>query len=744
MNVMREIMRKIRKKDIIYIFIMIVVLYIILFFSLELYNKNLKAPFEYSGDVVGVFSEIKNMTLGNGLFYNPNLAAPFGSNQALANKGYLLHYLFIYFIGVFTKDAALILNLFYLLSFGLVAFTAFISFRLIGFKNSICTVMAIVYSILPYHFFRYEQHIYLAAYYTVPLSCVVLIWFFTGKFENGKSIIKKAKFINVNILVGMFFSFLLGISDFYYSAFYLIFLCFLTFCMLVSKRKIKYFYFGFVNLIANLFGILICYLPYLYDKVREGIRHVQYNDRTAEGLDYYSLKISQLIMPIQNHRITFLRNIREAFDQAFTYVTENSMSSLGLVLTIGFILSIFVILCFKANNDKKLKFLSKLGILNIFAILLSVNGGLSAFIAFFVTAVIRCYTRTSVYIAFFSAVAVCVGLDYLREKIIEKQHGKKIINVILIMILLIAAVDQIPLNAANGSIFNPTTGKYEYTISEVEELYYIEKRFVENIERISAPGTNILQLPIVSNYYSSLYPNGNTSAYTQMRPYLHSNGNLYWSYGSIVGDTTDYWLRNLNKIENFKEQINTAVVYGFTGVYVDSKGYTEEELKNVLDIMSEISLDEPIVSESQELYYWDISNYAENYLSTLKDEELETIQHQMSLYYGFETGCISTQKDENDTLSYLDKEASISLYNFEDTSYAVLLTGEIITSNSCNVKITLDGNKIYDDIITESEKLNLDFTVGTGLHEIQIECNNIDNDDMVFVIKNLSCMIQNK
>ena len=83
-----------------------IILTIILFFTMDIYNLNLRSPFEYSGDVVGVFSEIKNLTFGNSLYYNPNLAAPFGSNQALTMKGYLMHYVFIYLISIFTKDAA--------------------------------------------------------------------------------------------------------------------------------------------------------------------------------------------------------------------------------------------------------------------------------------------------------------------------------------------------------------------------------------------------------------------------------------------------------------------------------------------------------------------------------------------------------------------------------------------------------------------------------------------------------------
>ncbi len=719
---------------------MLFILYGILFIYMKLQNKDLTVPFEYSGDVMGVFSEIKNMTLGNSLFFNPNIAAPFGSNQALANKGYLLHYFVIYIIGIFTKNSALILNLFYLISYGLVAITAYISFKLLKINSLIASLLAIIYSFLPYHFFRYEQHIYLGSYYTVPLACVVLVWMLLD--EDVKGIKKIKEIFSHKMLLSLFFSFLIGISDFYYTAFFLIFLCFVTFCKIIKEKNLKYILYSVLNIFSSLLGILFCYLPLIFDILRDGIKIVQYSDRSVGGIDYYSLKISQLLMPIQNHQIYFLRNIREVFDSSFTYITENSMSSLGVILSIGFILSIIFIFVGKQNSERN-KFINTLGKLNIFAVLLSINGGLSAFIAFFFTAVIRCYTRTSVFIAFFSALVIGCILQDAYYFLYRKKCGKRVIYVLSICIIIFASIDQIPKDVAMGSKFNPEIGKYETTISSVKQLYEEDERFIRNIENISLTGTKILQFPIMSNTQSSSYPNGNTSAYTQMRPYLHSNGNLYWSYGSIVGDTTDYWLRNLNKIENFEKQIDTAVVYGFTGVYVDSKGYTEEELKNILDIMNEISIDEPVVSENQELYYWDISNYAENYLSTLNDEELESIQQQMSLYYGFEKGCISTQKDENDTLSYLDKEASISFYNFEDTSYAVLLTGEIITSNSCNVKITLDGNKIYDDIITESEKLNLDFTVGTGLHEIQIKYNNIDNDDLDFAIKNLSCEIQN-
>ena len=136
------------KREIVSYGIAFIVLTIILFFTMDIYNLNLRSPFEYSGDVVGVFSEIKNLTFGNSLYYNPNLAAPFGSNQALTMKGYLMHYVFIHLLSFFTKDAGLILNIFYIGTFFLILTTSYISFRCLKINSFIAAFMSIVYHII--------------------------------------------------------------------------------------------------------------------------------------------------------------------------------------------------------------------------------------------------------------------------------------------------------------------------------------------------------------------------------------------------------------------------------------------------------------------------------------------------------------------------------------------------------------------------------------------------------------------
>ena len=69
--------------------------------------------------------------------------------------------------------------------------------------------------------------------------------------------------------------------------------------------------------------------------------------------------------------------MRQEYDKLFL-VTENSMSSLGIILSIGFVISIIFVFC-KFNLGYIYDKVKCLGKINLFLILLSVSGGLSFF-----------------------------------------------------------------------------------------------------------------------------------------------------------------------------------------------------------------------------------------------------------------------------------------------------------------------------------------------------------------------------
>jgi phosphoglycerol transferase len=106
---------------------------------------------------------------------NPNLGAPF--TQQLHDFPFAdnLSLVLIRVLAIFTSDWALVMNLFFVLTFALVAITAYAVARTFAVGRLPATALAILYAVTPYHFLRGEQHLFLSNYATVPLAVGLLL-----------------------------------------------------------------------------------------------------------------------------------------------------------------------------------------------------------------------------------------------------------------------------------------------------------------------------------------------------------------------------------------------------------------------------------------------------------------------------------------------------------------------------------------------------------------------------------------
>src|SRR5215470_13055438 len=139
-------------------------------------RADLRVPFFYSGDSI-FYSMFIRTTLDNGWYWhNPSLGAP-GRLEMFDFPGLDNAVAFpILLLSVFTHNAMLVLNLFYLLTFPLVTIASFYVLRQFNLSFAHALACSLLYAFLPYHFMRNETHFLLSAYYVVPLAVLVLLW----------------------------------------------------------------------------------------------------------------------------------------------------------------------------------------------------------------------------------------------------------------------------------------------------------------------------------------------------------------------------------------------------------------------------------------------------------------------------------------------------------------------------------------------------------------------------------------
>src|SRR5207248_10831939 len=63
--------------------------------------------------------------------------------------------------------------------------TALAAFRQFGVAYLPALAGSLLYAYLPYHLFRNEGHLFLAAYYLVPLAVMVALWVYLDESQKG-------------------------------------------------------------------------------------------------------------------------------------------------------------------------------------------------------------------------------------------------------------------------------------------------------------------------------------------------------------------------------------------------------------------------------------------------------------------------------------------------------------------------------------------------------------------------------
>src|SRR3954447_3619047 len=159
----------------------------------KIWEIPLRLPFLYQRDGIAQIAEVKGIIENGWYQFNPRVGWPVGYDHHDFPIGTdNLHYLGLKVMTWFSHDPVLVTNAYYLLSFVLVALSAFYVVRYLGVSRRFSFVAAMLYTFLPYHFLRGTWHLSLAAYYLVPVACLftIMVWrsappFFRVVDEDG-------------------------------------------------------------------------------------------------------------------------------------------------------------------------------------------------------------------------------------------------------------------------------------------------------------------------------------------------------------------------------------------------------------------------------------------------------------------------------------------------------------------------------------------------------------------------------
>jgi phosphoglycerol transferase len=530
-------------------------------FLLKLWQADLRVPFEYRGDALYHAMLVKSVVDHGWYLRNPSLGAP--GVLALYDFPALdtFHLLVVKVMAWFSGDWALLFNLYFLLGFPLITLSAMAVFRHFRVSDGPAIVGSVLYSFLPSRLLKGEGHLFLDVFYQVPLVILVMLWVCGPDPPLVRDGTEKSRWPRLDLRSGRSLAALLiclvnASSSVYYSFFAAWLLAAGGIWASVERRTFR-------NAIAGVAlagvigaGLVANNLPTFAYQLRHG-PNADVGTRSSGEAEVYAMKIAQLLLPVQGHRLPRLRRITDEYCENAPLVGENSTTSLGLLGSAGFLVLLGWLLRTRAapadaGDRPRAQLERSLMALNLMAVLLGTMGGFGALIATLITPLIRTYARMNVLIAFFALFVVALLLERL-------QNWRPRL-----------AARVIPLALAFG-LLDQTSPRIVLPYAATKQEYVTDDAFVRAIEASSPPNTAIFELPYLS------FPEGaavnETHQYDFIRPYLHARS-LRWSFPTIRGRPGATWAREVAG-EEPQRMVRELAGAGFGGILIDRNGFPE-------------------------------------------------------------------------------------------------------------------------------------------------------------------------
>jgi hypothetical protein len=477
---------------------------------LELWNADLRVPFADTGDAALNLFFIKDVLENPWYFENPRLGAPHGLelyDYPVVN-GETLNLLLFHLLGIGSDDPALVMNLFFLLTFPLTALIAFLVLRRLGAERWAALVCAVLYAVLPYHFIRGEVHLFLAAYYMVPIGAYLAVAVLSGdELLGGRR--RTAMTIGLAALVAV------ASGSFYYSAFTVVLVAAAALLRFVGTRDRRAFLPAGVVVGAVLAVSLVQLAPTLAYRAANGT-----NDQVAKRFTFesevYSLKLTQLVLPLDEHRIDAVGEIKRRYSSRFP-AGDATPATLGAVATVGFLWLLAVVLAAIVGQRPRGRH-PALAALALVSLLFAMTGGLGV-LAGLVWSQTRAWNRLSIFIAFFALAAVALGLGALGRRLARPPLYAAVLAVVLV-----------------GGVLDQTSSTFAPSYALVKSQWGHDRDFFRSLEARLPDGARVVHLP-----YEPFPepPPGARPFYEPAKAYVHTD-DLRWSYAAMKGRPEDW------------------------------------------------------------------------------------------------------------------------------------------------------------------------------------------------------------
>lgn len=570
---------------------------------LRLWRARLGVPFTYTGDGKMTLGLAQNVLETGWFLHGERLGAPLGQRlHDFPWPGDTLNMLELRLLGLFSDDAAVVVNSFYLLSFALIAAAAYLALRHVRVSRPFSVAAGVLYACLPFHFLLGESHLFLSNYWVVPLACVLVVRQFgpSPLLDVPRGAIRSRRLRPLRrppALAAMGVALLAGTTGLYYAAFTAVLLVAAGIARAAAERRSG-------PLVAStlLAGIVLAavaasLLPSLLHIAEHG-RNAEVANRTFGETEYYGLRILNLVAPVDGHRIDALGEVRAR--SAASPVAGEGSETLGLVGAAGFVGLLVVAITRLAGRrreeegdggDADADVVGPLSAATLVCVLVGTVSGFSAVVAALGFTSLRGWNRISVFIAFFSLAAAAWAGDRLWSRL----RGRWLRPAHVVVAGLVAT----------AGIWDATTPRMAPDHHALAAEWDADRRFVGRVEALLGRGATVFQLPYAP--FPEIAPIVDMADYEHLRGYIHSK-TLRWSYGAMKGRPESAWQATVARVEP-SPLLRTLALVGTDGLWIDRLAYRDRAHDLVARIQAVVGGGPALASGDDRFVVFDLRAY---------------------------------------------------------------------------------------------------------------------------------------
>lgn len=689
----------------------------------RLWQGGLGVPITYEGDASLYHSLTKTIIDQGWYFTDPRLGAPFERVLTDSQRSYEgnLGFLVIRALSWVWDNPFVVNNLFVLLTFPAVFAATWFALRRLRFSPWIACTAAVVYTISPYHFFRRDYHPLLAAYFAVPLACL-LLYELIDRGGRGETLFEisgwRRRLRRVLTSRWFWIPVLLGVSGGYYVFFFACLALLVGLVLVIRARDLRCLIRP-VLCVGLAAGVLFAgNIPGFVYEWRHG-RNDEAVDRRLGENDIYGLQVAYLVLPIDNHRIAAFDDFKDQLTDTVSPLRDPEKQSLGLIAAVGLVVSLVSLVLVRAGSDaddqwRRLR--RRSGALNVAAILLGTVGGISTLIELVGFLDVRAYNRLSIFIAFFSLVALAA----LAESFVTKRALRRwpaALAGALVVVCLFAAFDQ--------TAIVPTRR------ADVEAAVDSDRDFVHEIHRRLGGDGQVFELPLMRTadekitglppVPGSVNP-GEFFTHELAKPELFDDS-LRWSWGAVKGRPEDltpsYQGRPLDSL------LPDLDALGFDGIYIDRRGFPDhgEQVESRLEALVGPP---PLVSRDGTKSFFDLRPYRRAAPASTPDERAAA-RHPVRLDWGhgFDdidgNGQFYPQLDGVTSGRSASHDATLSVVNPSHAVRRLSLHAMAETAGSTDETLEVRARRehLRFDLSTQPTPIDIEVHVPPGRTELQ-------------------------